>query len=126
MPTPHRISLDRAWTTLPNQSGSLHLQRFFQKPTNLCEQTTVRLRLESQMEIQTAWFNGRKLTGNSTPKPPNANPVDAENSLEFGYDWEVTEALGTRNELVLTWPISDPLPPESPPKFQVWLEIFAP
>ena len=125
MPNPHRISLSKAWTTLAQHPGSLHRQRFFQKPTNLCDQTSVRLRIESQIEIQSAFLNGHPL-GDSIPKSQNTNPLDAENFQEFGYDWSIASALLTRNELVLCFPTPDPLPPESLPKIDVWLEIFSP
>ena len=126
MTIPHRISLARAWTPLDHQPEVLNLQRFFQKPTNLCSQTTIRLRIDSQREFQSVHLNGEQLDRNSKPRVGNAKQVDTENSLEFGYDWDITENLKTRNQLVLCWPVPDPHPPESLPSFEVWLEIFAP
>lgn len=145
MTSPHRINLSRAWipltdpplhrennqdlllgSTIDAPAKALKLQRFFQKPTNLCQQTQVRLRIDCQTELRIAVLNGQELFGFSRPLQPNANPMDTENFQEFRYDWDVTSALETRNQLVLGWPIPDLNPPESPPKFQVWLEIFAP
>ena len=39
-PEPHRISLARGW------KYSKDWQRFFHKPTNLCQQSVVRLRID--------------------------------------------------------------------------------
>ena len=126
MPNPHHISLSKAWTTLASQSGELKLQRMFHKPTNLCPLTSVRLRIENGRILHSVQLNGQELLGNSNPLTENALPDEAENSSEFGYDWEITSALATRNVLVLAWPMPDTIPPESPPKFEAWLEIFAP
>jgi hypothetical protein len=141
MPKLHRISLARAWTPIPNPSRRIALQRFFQKPTNLGVETRVRLKIVCHDKLQDAYLNGQPLavnppsilpnpvSGNSkteTTDLPNARQVEAENSTEFGYDWQIAAALKTRNELVLCWPTSDPHPPVSPPKFEVWLEIFDP
>lgn len=92
----------------------LRVQRFFQKPTNLCLQTKVRLRLESSHAVESVILNGQEL------------PLEAEKTLNFGYDWDITVALLTRNQLVVSWLLSDPVPPETPPKFDACLEIFAP
>ncbi len=92
----------------------LRVQRFFQKPTNLCSQTKVRLRLESSHAVESVILNGQEL------------PLEAEKTLNFGYDWDITVALLTRNQLVVSWLLSDPVPPETPPKFDACLEIFAP
>ena len=56
----------------------------------------------------------------------NDGQQEAEKTLDFGYDWDITAILLARNELVVSWPMSDPVPPEPPPKFEVCLEIFAP
>ena len=92
----------------------LGVQRFFQKPTNICSQTKVRLRLESSHAVESVILNGQEL------------PLEAEKTLNFGYDWDITVALLTRNQLVVSWLLSDPVPPETPPKFDACLEIFAP
>ena len=92
----------------------LRVQRFFQKPTNLCSQTKVRLRLESSHAVESVILNGQEL------------PLEAEKTLNFGYDWDITVALLARNQLVVSWLLSDPVPPETPPKFDACLEIFAP
>jgi hypothetical protein len=126
MPNPHRISLARAWTTRDSSSASFQLQRHFQTPTGLCPETIVRLRIQSPIAIEQVDLNGEPLCLNSTLDEQNAQQVAAENLSEFVYDWEITAVLTTRNELVVTWPPSDPLPPIFPPKFEVWLEIFAP
>lgn len=114
MRTPHRISLARAWTQIHQDTSFLRVQRFFQKPTNLCSQTKVRLRLESSHAVESVILNGQEL------------PLEAEKTLNFGYDWDITVALLTRNQLVVSWLLSDPVPPETPPKFDACLEIFAP
>jgi hypothetical protein len=114
MRSPHRISLARAWTPFQEDSAFWRLQRFFQKPTNLCSQTEVRLRLDSSRVLQSVVLNGQEL------------PLEAEKTLNFGYDWDITVALLARNQLVVSWLLSDPVPPETPPKFDACLEIFAP
>ena len=133
MPNPHRISLARAWTPIPNPSCPIALQRFFQKPTNLGEETRVQLKIVCHDKLQDAYLNGQPLAhwnsahlNSEIPDLHNASQVEAENSREFGYDWQIAAALKTRNELVLCWPTSDSHPPVSPPKFEVCLEIFAP
>ncbi|MEK0425716.1 MAG: hypothetical protein RJB11_1807 [Planctomycetota bacterium] len=114
MHIPHRISLARAWTQIHQDTSLLRVQRFFQKPTNICWQTKVRLRLESSHAVESVILNGQEL------------PLEAEKTLNFGYDWDITVALLTRNQLVVSWLLSDPVPPETPPKFDACLEIFAP
>ncbi|MFN4905583.1 MAG: hypothetical protein ACK5LQ_10165 [Planctomycetota bacterium] len=114
MHIPHRISLARAWTQIHQDTSLLRVQRFFQKPTNLCLQTKVRLRLESSHAVESVILNGQEL------------PLEAEKTLNFGYDWDITVALLARNQLVVSWLLSDPVPPETPPKFDACLEIFAP
>ncbi|MBU6385476.1 MAG: hypothetical protein KGS49_06025 [Planctomycetes bacterium] len=133
MPNPHRISLARAWTPIPNPSCRFALQRFFQKPTNLGEETRVQLKVVCHGKLQDAYLNGQPLVhwnsaqlNSEIPDLHHASQVEAENSQEFGYDWQIAAALKTRNELVLCWPTSDSHPPVSPPKFEVWLEIFDP
>lgn len=126
MRSPHRISLTRAWAVLQADLSVLKLQRFFQKPTGLCPQTVVRLKIESQQELQSVLLNGGQLSGKPISQGENAAQQEAEKTLNFGYDWDITAILLARNELVVSWPISDPVPPEPPPKFEAWLEIFAP
>ncbi len=126
MRAPHRISLSRAWTVLQSDLSVLKLQRFFQKPTGLCSQTVVRLKIGSQQEFQSVLLNGRQLIGASISQRENDGQQEAEKTLDFGYDWDITAILLGRNELVVSWPMSDPVPPEPPPKFEVCLEIFAP
>lgn len=134
MPEPHRISLNRAWTPLDSPDASnapeprklLKLQRFFHKPTNLCPQTQVRLLIESQVEFLSVQLNGQELSVFSTPAEAIAKRDTAENFPEFGYDWQIANTLSSRNQLVLSWHITHPIPPESHPNFQAWLEIIAP
>lgn len=64
--------------------------------------------------------------GPSIPLRENDGQQEAEKTLDFGYDWDITAILLARNELVVSWPMGDPVPPETPPKFEVCLEIFAP
>lgn len=125
-PEPHRISLARGW------KYSKDWQRFFHKPTNLCQQSVVRLRIESDRALQSARLNGQILTTSQEPaisQEPASSPTSdsgAENSFRFGYDWEITSAVRARNELVLGWPNPDPKTQESEPQIEVWLEIFDP
>jgi hypothetical protein len=125
-PGPYRISLARGWTY------SHEWQRFFHKPTNLCQQTVVRLRIESDRALRSARLNGQTLATSQDPatsqEPVSSHTSDsgAENSIRFGYDWEITSAVQARNELVLGWPNRDPKTQESEPQIEVWLEIFAP
>lgn len=125
-PEPHRISLARGW------KYSKDWQRFFHKPTNLCQQSVVRLRIESDRALQSARLNGLILTTSQEPaisqQPASSHTSDsgAENSFRFGYDWEITSAVRARNELVLGWPNPDPKTQESEPQIEVWLEIFDP
>ncbi|MFM7975586.1 MAG: hypothetical protein ACKOOI_14095 [Pirellula sp.] len=126
MSIPHRISLSRAWAALQSDVSVLKLQRFFQKPTGICSETVVRLKIESQQELQSVLLNGSQLTGPSLSQRENDGQPEAEKTLNFGYDWDITAILLARNELVVSWPMSDPVPPEPPPKFEVCLEIFAP
>lgn len=131
-PEPHRISLARGW------KYSKDWQRFFHKPTNLCQQSVVRLRIESDRALQSARLNGQILTTSQEPaisqepvtiqEPASSHTSDsgAENSFRFGYDWEITSAVRARNELVLGWPNPDPKTQESEPQIEVWLEIFDP
>lgn len=125
-PEPHRISLARGW------KYSKDWQRFFHKPTNLCQQSVVRLRIESDRRLRTARLNGQILATIQEPvtiqEPASSHRSDsgAENSFRFGYDWEITSAVQARNELVLDWPNPDPKTQESEPQIEVWLEIFAP
>jgi hypothetical protein len=123
-PEPHRISLARGW------EYSKDWQRFFHKPTNLCEQSVVRLRIESDRPLREIQLNGQILEipqesslGSSLGSTGNSG---AENSARFGYDWHISQRLEARNELVLAWPNPDPKTQESEPQIEVWLEIFAP
>ena len=119
-PEPHRISLARGW------KYSKDWQRFFHKPTNLCQQSVVRLRIESNRALQSARLNGQILATSQEPASSHTSDSGAENSFRFGYDWEITSAVQARNELVLGWPNPDPKTQESEPQIEVWLEIFAP
>jgi hypothetical protein len=125
-PEPHRISLARGW------KYSKDWQRFFHKPTNLCQQSVVRLRIESDRALQSARLNGLILPTSQEPaisQEPASSPTSdsgAEISFRFGYDWEITSAVRARNELVLGWPNPDPKTQESEPQIEVWLEIFDP
>lgn len=123
-PEPHRISLARGW------KYSKDWQRFFHKPTNLCEQSVVRLRIESDRPLREIQLNGqileipqRSSLGSSLGSTGDSG---AENSARFGYDWHISQRLEARNELVLAWPNPDPKTQESEPQIEVWLEIFAP
>jgi hypothetical protein len=123
-PEPHRISLARGW------KYSEDWQRFFHKPTNLCEQSVVRLRIESDRPLREIQLNGqileipqRSSQGSSLGSTGDSG---AENSARFGYDWHISQRLEARNELVLAWPNPDPKTQESEPQIEVWLEIFAP
>jgi hypothetical protein len=131
-PEPHRISLARGW------KYSKDWQRFFHKPTNLCEQSVVRLRIESDRPLREIQLNGQILEipqrsslglspgtslGSSLGSTGNSG---AENSARFGYDWHISQRLEARNELLLGWPNPDPKTQESEPQIEVWLEIFAP
>jgi hypothetical protein len=123
-PEPHRISLARGW------KYSKDWQRFFHKPTNLCEQSVVRLRIESDRPLREIQLNGqileipqRSSQGSSLGSTGDSG---AENSARFGYDWHISQRLEARNELVLGWPNPDPKTQESEPQIEVWLEIFAP
>ena len=123
-PEPHRISLARGW------KYSKDWQRFFHKPTNLCEQSVVRLRIESDRPLREIQLNGqileipqRSSQGSSLGSTGDSG---AENSARFGYDWHISQRLEARNELVLAWPNPDPKTQESEPQIEVWLEIFAP
>ena len=119
-PEPHRISLARGW------KYSKDWQRFFHKPTNLCQQSVVRLRIESDRRLRSARLNGQILATSQEPASSHTSDSGAENSFRFGYDWEITSAVQARNELVLGWPNPDPKTQESEPQIEVWLEIFAP
>jgi hypothetical protein len=139
-PEPHRISLARGW------KYSKDWQRFFHKPTNLCEQSVVRLRIESDRPLREIQLNGqileipqRSSLGSSQGFSLGASlgtsqgsslgstgDSGAENSARFGYDWHISQRLEARNELVLAWPNPDPKTQESEPQIEVWLEIFAP
>lgn len=119
-PEPHRISLARGW------KYSKDWQRFFHKPTNLCQQSVVRLRIESNRRLRSARLNGQILATSQEPASSHTSDSGAENSFRFGYDWEITSAVQARNELVLGWPNPDPKTQESEPQIEVWLEIFAP
>jgi hypothetical protein len=121
-------------------------QRFFHKPTNLCEQSVVRLRIESDRPLREIQLNGqileipqRSSLGSSQGFSLGASlgtsqgsslgstgDSGAENSARFGYDWHISQRLEARNELVLAWPNPDPKTQESEPQIEVWLEIFAP
>jgi len=123
-PEPHRISLARGW------KYSKDWQRFFHKPTNLCEQSVVRLRIESDRPLREIQLNGQILEisqesslGSSLGSTGDSG---AENSARFGYDWHISQRLEARNELLLGWPNPDPKTQESEPQIEVWLEIFAP
>jgi hypothetical protein len=123
-PEPHRISLARGW------KYSKDWQRFFHKPTNLCEQSVVRLRIETDRPLREIQLNGqileipqRSSQGSSLGSTGDSG---AENSARFGYDWHISQRLEARNELVLAWPNPDPKTQESEPQIEVWLEIFAP
>ena len=123
-PEPHRISLARGW------KYSKDWQRFFHKPTNLCEQSVVRLRIESDRPLREIQLNGqileipqRSSQGSSLGSTGDSG---AENSARFGYDWHISQRLEARNELLLGWPNPDPKTQESEPQIEVWLEIFAP
>ena len=123
-PEPHRISLARGW------KYSKDWQRFFHKPTNLCEQSVVRLRIESDRPLREIQLNGQILEipqGSSLGSSQiSTGDSGAENSDCFGYDWHISQRLEARNELVLAWPNPDPKTQESEPQIEVWLEIFAP
>jgi len=131
-PEPHRISLARGW------KYSKDWQRFFHKPTNLCEQSVVRLRIESDRPLREIQLNGQILeipqrsSLGSSPGTSLGSSLGstgdsgAENSARFGYDWHISQRLEARNELVLAWPNPDPKTQESEPQIEVWLEIFAP
>ena len=123
-PEPHRISLARGW------KYSKDWQRFFHKPTNLCEQSVVRLRIESDRPLREIQLNGQilEIPQRSSLGLPQSNTGDsgAENSACFGYDWHISQRLEARNELLLGWPNPDPKTQESEPQIEVWLEIFAP
>lgn len=123
-PEPHRISLARGW------KYSKDWQRFFHKPTNLCEQSVVRLRIESDRPLREIQLNGQilEIPQRSSLGLSQSNTGDsgAENSACFGYDWHISQRLEARNELVLAWPNPDPKTQESEPQIEVWLEIFAP
>ena len=139
-PEPHRISLARGW------KYSEDWQRFFHKPTNLCEQSVVRLRIESDRPLREIQLNGQILEipqGSSLRSSQGSSlgaslgtsqgsslgstgDSGAENSARFGYDWHISQRLEARNELVLAWPNPDPKTQESEPQIEVWLEIFAP
>ena len=131
-PEPHRISLARGW------KYSKDWQRFFHKPTNLCEQSVVRLRIESDRPLREIQLNGqileipqRSSRGSSQGTSQGSSlgstgDSGAENSARFGYDWHISQRLEARNELVLAWPNPDPKTQESEPQIEVWLEIFAP
>lgn len=131
-PEPHRISLARGW------KYSEDWQRFFHKPTNLCEQSVVRLRIETDRPLREIQLNGQILeipqrsSLGSSPGTSQGSSLGstgnsgAENSARFGYDWHISQRLEARNELVLAWPNPDPKTQESEPQIEVWLEIFAP
>jgi hypothetical protein len=123
-PEPHRISLARGW------KYSKDWQRFFHKPTNLCEQSVVRLRIESDRPLREIQLNGQILEipqrSSLGSSQSNTDDSGAENSDCFGYDWHISQRLEARNELVLAWPNPDPKTQESEPQIEVWLEIFAP
>jgi hypothetical protein len=135
-PEPHRISLARGW------KYSKDWRRFFHKPTNLCEQSVVRLRIESDRPLREIQLNGQILeipqesslrsSLGSSPGTSQGSSLGstgnsgAENSARFGYDWHISQRLEARNELVLAWPNPDPKTQESEPQIEVWLEIFAP
>lgn len=131
-PEPHRISLARGW------KYSKDWQRFFHKPTNLCEQSVVRLRIETDRPLREIQLNGQILeipqrsSLGSSPGTSQGSSLGstgnsgAENSARFGYDWHISQRLEARNELVLAWPNPDPKTQESEPQIEVWLEIFAP
>jgi hypothetical protein len=131
-PEPHRISLARGW------KYSKDWQRFFHKPTNLCEQSVVRLRIESDRPLREIQLNGQILeipqrsSLGSSPgsslgsSQSSTGDSGAENSARFGYDWHISQRLEARNELLLGWPNPDPKTQESEPQIEVWLEIFAP
>ena len=135
-PEPHRISLARGW------KYSKDWQRFFHKPTNLCEQSVVRLRIETDRPLREIQLNGQILeipqesslrsSLGSSPGTSQGSSLGstcnsgAENSVRFGYDWHISQRLEARNELVLAWPNPDPKTQESEPQIEVWLEIFAP
>jgi hypothetical protein len=131
-PEPHRISLARGW------KYSEDWQRFFHKPTNLCEQSVVRLRIETDRPLREIQLNGQILeipqrsSLGSSPGTSQGSSLGstgnsgAENSARFGYDWHISQRLEARNELVLAWPNPDPKSQESEPQIEVWLEIFAP
>jgi hypothetical protein len=131
-PEPHRISLARGW------KYSKDWQRFFHKPTNLCEQSVVRLRIETDRPLREIQLNGQILEipqRSSLGSSPGTSlgtslgstgDSGAENSARFGYDWHISQRLEARNELLLGWPNPDPKTQESEPQIEVWLEIFAP
>jgi hypothetical protein len=123
-PEPHRISLARGW------KYSKDWQRFFHKPTNLCEQSVVRLRIESDRPLREIQLNGQILEipqrSSQGTSLGSTGDSGAENSARFGYDWHISQRLEARNELVLAWPNPDPKTQESEPQIEVWLEIFAP
>ena len=123
-PEPHRISLARGW------KYSKDWQRFFHKPTNLCQQSVVRLRIESNRALREIQLNGQILEiplGSSLGSSlDSTGDSGTENSARFGYDWNISQRLETRNELVLAWPNPDPKTQESEPQIEVWLEIFVP
>ena len=127
-PEPHRISLARGW------KYSKDWQRFFHKPTNLCEQSVVRLRIESDRPLREIRLNGQileipqesSLESSLGSSQGSTGDSGAENSARFGYDWHISQRLEARNELVLAWPNPDPKTQESEPQIEVWLEIFAP
>jgi hypothetical protein len=123
-PEPHRISLARGW------KYSKDWQRFFHKPTNLCEQSVVRLRIESDRPLREIQLNGQILEipqrSSQGTSLGSTGDSGAENSARFGYDWHISQRLEARNELLLGWPNPDPKTQESEPQIEVWLEIFAP
>ena len=123
-PEPHRISLARGW------KYSKDWQRFFHKPTNLCQQSVVRLRIESDRPLREIQLNGQilEIPQESSLRSSLGSTGDsgAENSACFGYDWHISQRLEARNELLLGWPNPDPKTQESEPQIEVWLEIFAP
>ena len=121
-PEPHRISLARGW------KYSKDWQRFFHKPTNLCQQSVVRLRIESDRPLREIQLNGQILeipqrsSLGSSPGTSLGSSLGstgdsgAENSDCFGYDWHISQRLEARNELLLGWPNPDPKTQESEPQ----------
>ena len=113
-PSVHRIHLNRAWTTPESTEGPVVRERCFHSPTNLGAHTRVGLCITSTVACESVVFNQRPLVLQTGLR---------EYDDRIGYEWEITEHLESRNQLVLRWTPSDSCNSDSLPRFDVWLEI---